>query len=75
MAIQDSDEKKVLSHIKRQKAAKNRRSQFENHWDDLAQVLLPRRQGFTRTNQDGEQRVDGVYDGTPMQGARSFCLL
>ena len=72
MAIQDSDEKKVLSHIKRQKAAKNRRSQFENHWDDLTQVLLPRRQGFTRTNQDGEQRVDGVYDGTPMQGARSL---
>ena len=72
MAIQDSDEKKVLSHIKRQKAAKNRRSQFENHWDDLAQVLLPRRQGFTRANQDGEQRVDGVYDGTPMQGARSL---
>ena len=72
MAIQDGDEKKVLSHIKRQKAAKHRRSQFEHHWDDLAQVLLPRRQGFMRTTQEGEQRVDGVYDGTPMQGARSL---
>ena len=72
MAIQDGDEKKVLSHIKRQKAAKHRRSQFEHHWDDLAQVLLPRRQGFMRATQEGDQRVDGVYDGTPMQGARSL---
>ena len=72
MAEENQDEKRVLHHIKRQKAAQNRRSQFEQHWDDLSRVLLPRRQGFMTTTQDGDQRVDDIYDGTPMQGARSL---
>jgi hypothetical protein len=72
MKEQKQDEKRVLSHIKRQKAAQNRRSQFEQHWDDLTRVLLPRRQGFMETLQAGDQRVDNIYDGTPMQGARSL---
>jgi len=67
-----SDEDKVKDHIKRQKDAANRRSQFEQHWDDLTRVLLPRRQGFTSTTIDGDQRVEDVYDGTPMQAARSL---
>jgi len=72
MDDEKQDEKRVLHHIKRQKAAQNRRSQFEQHWDDLSRVLLPRRQGFMTTTQDGDQRVDDIYDGTPMQGARSL---
>ena len=72
MSEQNKDEKRVLSHIKRQKAAQNRRSQFEQHWDDLARVLLPRRQGFMAKLEEGDQRVDSIYDGTPMQGARSL---
>ena len=72
MPEERNDEKRVLGHIKRQKAAQNRRSQFEQHWDDLTRVLLPRRQGFRTTTQDGEQRVEDIYDGTPMQGARSL---
>lgn len=67
-----TDEERVLKHSKRQKDAANRRSQFEHHWDDLTRVLLPRRQGFTMTNDNGDQRVDDVYDGTPMQAARSL---
>ena len=72
MTGENPDEKRVLHHIKRQKAAKDRRSQFEQHWDDLSRVLLPRRQGFMETTYDGDQRVDDIYDGTPMQGARSL---
>ena len=72
MSEQNQDEKRVLSHLKRQKAAQNRRSQFEQHWDDLARVLLPRRQGFMSKLGEGDQRVDSIYDGTPMQGARSL---
>ena len=66
MPEERNDEKRVLEHIKRQKAAQNRRSQFEHHWDDLTRVLLPRRQGFMTTTQDGDQRVEDIYDGTPM---------
>ncbi|SVA86191.1 uncharacterized protein METZ01_LOCUS139045, partial [marine metagenome] len=72
MPEENRDEKRVLGHIKRQKEAQNRRSQFEHHWDDLTRVLLPRRQGFMTTTQDGDQRVEDIYDGTPMQGARSL---
>ena len=64
-----TDETTVLKHIKRQKEAASRRSQFEHHWDDLTRVLLPRRQGFTTTTEAGEQRLDDVYVGTPMQAA------
>ena len=59
----------VLHHMKKQGAAKNRRSQFEEHWDDLSRVLLSTRQGFTQTMSDGNSRVDDVFDGTPMQAA------
>jgi len=62
----------VLHHMKKQGAAKNRRSQFEEHWDDLSRVLLSTRQGFTQTMSDGNSRVDDVFDGTPMQAARSL---
>ena len=72
MAEKKTDEEKVLDHMKRQRAASNRRSLFEQHWDDLARVLLPRRQGFASKTMDGDQRVDDVYDGTPMQAARSL---
>jgi len=67
-----TDETTVLKHTKRQKEAASRRSQFEHHWDDLTRVLLPRRQGFMMTTEVGDTRVDDVYDGTPMQAARSL---
>ena len=65
-------QERVNHHIKKQAAASNRRSQFEEHWSDLSRVLLPTRQGFTQTVVDGDYRMENIFDGTPMQAARSL---
>jgi len=65
-------QERVNHHIKKQAAASNRRSQFEEHWSDLSRVLLPTRQGFTQSVVDGDYRMEGIFDGTPMQAARSL---
>ena len=48
------------------------KGKWHSHWDDLARVHLPRRMGFTSTVIEGERRTDDIYDGTPMQAARSL---
>jgi hypothetical protein len=63
---------RVQQHIKKQSAAKSRRSQFEEHWDDLSRVMLSTRQGFTQSIVAGDYRMEDVFDGTPMQAARSL---
>jgi hypothetical protein len=68
----DTDQAIVQHHIKQQAAASNRRSQFDQHWEDLGRVMLSTRQGFTSTIIDGDYRLEDVYDGTPMQNARSL---
>jgi len=65
-------EEVVVEHIKRAEAAKSRRDQFTTHWDDLSRVMHPRRQGFSTTTVDGDMRTEDIYDGTPMQAARSL---
>lgn len=67
-----TEQDRVLRHITKQAAAANRRSQFDQHFEDLARVYHPRRQGFTQTVVDGDYRLEDVYDGTPMQNARSL---
>ena len=62
----------VGHHIKQQMAASNRRENFDQHWEDLGRVMLSTRQGFTSTLTDGDYRLEDVYDGTPMQNARSL---
>lgn len=52
--------------------ARRSKDEFHNHYDDLARVMLPRRLGFNTTQVDGERRTEHIYDGTPMQGARSL---
>lgn len=60
---------KILARWRRLSTDKGR---WHQHWDDLARVMLPRRMGFTTTVIEGERRTDDIYDGTPMQAARSL---
>ncbi len=48
------------------------RSTWNSHWEDLARVLQPRRLGFVTNPIPGEKRTENLYDGTPMQAARSL---
>ena len=67
-----SDQESVKKILKRRDTLMERRGQFMSHWEDLSQVMLTRREGFSSTTVDGDHRNEDLYDGTPMQGARSL---
>ena len=45
---------------------------WDDHYESLARVFLPRRLGFTSSRPEGERRTEELYDGTPQQAARSL---
>lgn len=59
-------------HIQRFKALRSSRGVWDQHWDDLARVMLPRRLGFASTVVTGDSRTEDIYDGTAMQAARGL---
>ena len=67
-----ADESRVEEILSRHKSLKGRRGLWENHWDDLARVQLPRRLGFVTQTSDGDRRMEDIFDGTPMQAARAL---
>jgi|TARA_R100000093_G_C1944203_1_gene73511 hypothetical protein len=66
-----SDERAVEIIKLRDELEKNKGS-FLPHWEDLARIMLPRRAGFTQAVIPGESRTEEIFDGTPMQSARSL---
>lgn len=72
MPNSDQEKKRVKFSLKRREALLSGLGNFYNHYDDLANVMLTRREGFVTSNEDGDIRNEDIYDGTPMQGARSL---
>jgi len=72
MADEDVTKKRVKTTLKRREGLLNGMSSFYEHYDDLANVMLTRREGFRESTMPGDARNDDIYDGTPMQGARSL---
>ena len=66
------DNSRIESTIKRWETLHGNRSQWDQHFEDLARVMLPRRMGFTSTQMEGGRRTENIYDGTPMQAARAL---
>lgn len=58
--------------IRRWRVLKANKSEWHEHYDDLARVFLPRRLGFATTTVTGERRTQHLYDSTPMQAARTL---
>lgn len=48
------------------------RASWDAHWQDLAEIFLPRRADFTVTHTPGDKRTERQFDGAPMQAARSL---
>lgn len=63
----------VADLLARHKKLKSARRNWEQTWQELAEVLLPRRADFTlETSVDGERRTDNIFDSVPMQARRSL---
>ncbi len=66
---QDSDIIKAKELINRYGAAKKRRDEWVNLWDDCYDYALPQRGGFSSSMQAGKSRMNKVYDATAMDAA------
>jgi len=55
-------------------AAKKGRGVWEDHWQRLGELMLPKRADFTVTEEEGSRRQGGVvrYDGTAVLAARNL---
>ena len=65
----NQDVKDILA---RHKHLADERRTWEGHWQDLAEVMLPRRADFTGQVAAGGKRTDRIYDGTPMLARRGL---
>ncbi len=58
--------------LRRWQSARKNQSVWDNYWEDLSRVQLPRRIGFTSQTVPTDRLQDDIYDGTPMQAARGL---
>ena len=58
--------------LSRHKRLKDARRVWEGHWQELAEVMLPRRADFTTQRIAGERRSEHLFDGTPMLARRGL---
>lgn len=58
--------------LDREKKLRAARSQWESHWQELAEVMLPRRADFTTDRTPGAKRTELQYDGVPMLAVRGL---
>ena len=64
--------KGVHDLLSRYRSLKAERRVWESHWQDLAEVFLPRRADFTTTQVAGGKRTERIFDGTPMLARRGL---
>jgi len=64
--------KEVADILQRFKTLAGERREWESHWQELAEVMLPRRVGFTGEPRPGAKRTDKIFDGTPMLARRGL---
>jgi hypothetical protein len=63
----------VESILNRYKVLKGSRSTWENHWEEIAERVLPRQTGFTGDKgTNGEKKTQKVFDSKPMLALDRF---
>ncbi len=66
---QNDDLMKAKELVNRYQAAKKRRDEWANLWDDCYDYALPQRGGFSGDMPIGKERTNKVYDATAMDAA------
>ncbi|MCI5061303.1 MAG: portal protein [Alphaproteobacteria bacterium] len=64
--IEEEQTQQLTQLIERYKTARDRRQNWESHWQECYDYALPQRGGFTRFNSIGTSRVKNLFDGTAM---------
>lgn len=61
--------------IQRYQSIKGTRSNWESHWEEIAERVLPRQMGFLGARTDGEKRTQKVFDSKPMIALERFAAV
>ncbi len=64
--------KEVTEILTRHERLAGERRLWEQHWQDLAELMLPRRATFTTQGQPGDKRTANIYDSVPMLARRGL---
>ena len=63
-----NDDRELVSLLcERKQQLESRRDQWSNHWDDLSEYILPRKDqvyGYALNRNNGEQKHNKLYDST-----------
>ena len=54
---------------------KSSRDNWETHWEEIAERVLPRQMGFLGDRTDGEKRTQKVFDSRPMVALDRFAAV
>lgn len=63
---------RVKALLRRWEKGQANKGQWMNHWDDIARVQNPRREGFVTAQVEGARRTDDLFDGTAQIAARGL---
>ena len=66
LTVFDEAPKDYTHLLRRYEQAKNRRSNWENTWQECYDYALPHNADFITTHQQGVIRTDRLYDGTAL---------
>ena len=57
----------IKAIIKRFEALEGQRDNWQNHYQELADYMLPRKADIVRKRTKGEKRMEQIFDGTALQ--------
>ena len=60
---------KASALIKRYKTLQNQRQNWESHWQEVADYIVPRKADITRKRTSGDKRTELIFDGTAIHAA------
>jgi len=66
---------KIDDMIQRFKSLKASRSNWESHWEEIAERILPRQIGFMGDRTDGEKKTQKIFDSRPMIALDRFAAV
>ena len=66
---------KIDDMIQRFKSLKSSRSNWESHWEEIAERILPRQIGFMGDRTDGEKKTQKIFDSRPMIALDRFAAV
>jgi len=64
----------ITETLERFDKRKNVRGQWETHWQELAELMRPRRADFTVSSEPGAKRTHEQFDSAPMLAARGLAV-